>query len=126
MEKLRRKFLIECEANLQLIRRGIEAAGTEAGRATALQDLFRGAHSIKGGSGFFGLERMGCLAAALETVCSDLISGALAFTGDIAAELTNATNFLADLAEAAGNGIELVEGYEQSVTNRLKALVRHN
>jgi two-component system, chemotaxis family, sensor kinase CheA len=122
IDHLRRMFLLECEANLQLIRRSIEAASDNTGQVTALQDLFRGAHSIKGGCGFFGRERIGRLADALENVCGSLNSGTLVVTSSIAAELTSAATFLADLVEAAEAGIELVEGYEQNIVNRLNAL----
>lgn len=126
IDQLTRKFLKECDVNLQLIHRGIDAAGSEETRTDALQDIFRGAHSIKGGSGFFGLDRVGRLAAAIEDVCAKLVSGTLAFSDEISVELTNGARFLADLTEAAEIGIVLVEGYELAILDRLNDLVRRN
>ena len=123
MEHLRQKFLKECEVNLRLILNGLETAAAERMRSVALRDVFRGAHSIKGGSGFFELERLGWLAGAIESVCANLMSGALAFSADVACELAKAAQCLDDCTEAAQAGIELVEGYELAIGHRLLGMI---
>jgi two-component system, chemotaxis family, sensor kinase CheA len=120
MEHLRLKFLKECDANLDLINRSLQAAA-QAGSADAFGELFRGVHSIKGGAGFFDLDRLVWLATAMEDVCSQLLSGTRALTSELLATLNHAVQVLTDLVEAAEIGIDLVAGYELATGQKLVA-----
>ncbi|NKC31266.1 chemotaxis protein CheA [Falsiroseomonas selenitidurans] len=78
------------------------------GRADAetVHALFRAIHSIKGGGGAFGFERLVRLAHAMETLLDLLRDGALAMDAGRHALLLRGADALADLlaAEKAGTG----------------------
>ena len=122
MEHLRKKFLRECAANLELVSRSLRDLDMKPPREGALNELFRGVHSIKGGAGFFDLDRLGWLAGEMEDLCGRLIAGSLAMSADVTMELARAAQVLADLVEAAEAGIDLVAGYEQAAGNALRGL----
>lgn len=122
MEHLRQKFLRECAANLELVSHSLRDLETEPPREGALNELFRGVHSIKGGAGFFDLDRLGWLAGEMEDLCGRLIAGSLAMSADVTMELARTAQVLADLVEAAEAGIDLVAGYEQAAGNALRGL----
>ena len=93
-------------------------------QSETLQDLFRAVHSIKGGGGFFDLDRVVWLAETMEEVCASLVSGSLAPTGSILQALKCAEIVLTDLLDAAALGIELVQGYEKSAGYELQSLAK--
>jgi two-component system chemotaxis sensor kinase CheA len=82
-------------------------AAIEAGRADSetVNAIFRAFHSIKGGGGAFGFERLVAFAHALESVLDLLRDGRLAFSPAIAALLLKSTDLLGDLvSDAQGAG----------------------
>ena len=124
MKQLKLKFLKECESNIELLRSSLASASTTSPPSETLQDLFRAVHSIKGGGGFFDLDRVVWLADAMEDVCVKLSSGSLPPTASIMQALRCAETVLTDLLDAAALGIELVQGYEKSTGDELQNLTK--
>ncbi len=81
-------------------------AAIEAGNADneTVHAIFRAIHSIKGGGGAFGFDRMVSFAHALESVLDQLRDGRLALSADIAALLLKSTDILGDLVAASRTG----------------------
>lgn len=125
MKQLKLKFLQECTANLDLVLASLSAVGIDPSNETALKNLFRGVHSIKGGAGFFDLDRIGHLAAAMEDVCGALASGTAVLTHEVVSALGACTSTLSGLIEAAELDVELVQGYEFETLGRLSNLLQH-
>lgn len=108
---------------MELLRSSLGSACSAPAQAGTLQDLFRTVHSIKGGSGFFDLDRIVWLADAMERVCARLLSGKLAPNGPTLQALRCAETALTDLLDAAAMGIDLVQGYEKPAGQELQNLV---
>lgn len=122
MQQLRLKFLKECEANVELVRSSLESMAAGHTQAETLQDLYRGVHSIKGGAGFFDLDRIEWLAGEMEGVCARLVSGSLAPSADLVSALTRAEVALAGLVDTAQSGLDLIPGFEKAAGQTLQAL----
>lgn len=84
-DNLLNDFLAECREHLEGIEADlltIEEAG-EAADKDLINKVFRAAHSIKGGSGFFQLEKIKTLAHSIETVLDMVRSGKIKSHADI-------------------------------------------
>ena len=74
--------------------------------------LFRAIHSIKGGGGAFGFDRLVALAHVMETLLDLLRDGALAFDDGLIGLLLRGADMLADLLAAERSGEALADGIE--------------
>ncbi|NLD94063.1 MAG: response regulator [Fibrobacter sp.] len=105
-------FLAECREHLE----GIEAdllAIEEAGESAdneLVNKVFRAAHSIKGGSGFFQLDKVKQLAHSIETVLDMMRSGKIKSHPDIINILLIGFDLLRDMV----NNIETLEQFDIS------------
>src|ERR1700739_260114 len=59
-------FLPEAEENLDLMEQSLLEMDSGSGKTEALNDIFRGAHTIKGNASSLGLEDLAKLAHAVE------------------------------------------------------------
>ncbi|MFK7891301.1 MAG: chemotaxis protein CheA [Granulosicoccus sp.] len=75
LEELREIFLDECLENIELLERGLMAMGEGEGDADTLNEVFRAAHSIKGGGSTFGFLPMAELTHHMETLLDEMRSG---------------------------------------------------
>lgn len=75
LEELRAIFLDECLENIELLERGLMAMGEGEGDADTLNEVFRAAHSIKGGGSTFGFLPMAELTHHMETLLDEMRSG---------------------------------------------------
>jgi two-component system chemotaxis sensor kinase CheA len=89
-------------------------AAIDEGRADneTIHAVFRAIHSIKGGGGAFGFDRMVAFAHALESVLDLLRDGRLALSREIALLLLKSTDILGDLVDAARTGTDRPAGFE--------------
>ncbi|MFK7856189.1 MAG: chemotaxis protein CheA [Granulosicoccus sp.] len=75
LEELRHIFLDECLENIELLERGLMRMGEGDGDADTLNEVFRAAHSIKGGGSTFGFLPMAELTHHMETLLDEMRSG---------------------------------------------------
>lgn len=75
LEELREIFLDECLENIELLERGLMAMGEGEDDADTLNEVFRAAHSIKGGGSTFGFLPMAELTHHMETLLDEMRSG---------------------------------------------------
>jgi two-component system chemotaxis sensor kinase CheA len=97
-------------------------AAIDEGRADneTIHAVFRAIHSIKGGGGAFGFERMVAFAHALESVLDLLRDGRLALSREIAGLLLKSTDILGDLVDAARTGTDRPAGFEAGALAALR------
>jgi len=104
----------------------IEAALLELeenqGDRELLNRIFRGAHSIKGGSGTFGLNDVTCFTHALESLLDPLRDGTMQLDETLADLLFRSTDVLQELLVAARAGTATGPGSE-AVLAELRAAV---
>lgn len=75
LEELRHIFLDECSENIELLERGLMLMDEGHGDADTLNEVFRAAHSIKGGGATFGYVPMAELTHYMETLLDEMRSG---------------------------------------------------
>ncbi len=98
-DNLLTEFLAECREHLQDIESdllAIEQAGDDAD-VELINKVFRAAHSIKGGSAFFNLEKIKTLAHRTETVLDMIRSRKMKINAETVNVLLNAFDALRDL-----------------------------
>ena len=75
LEELRGIFLDECNENIELLESGLMRMGEGDDDADTLNEVFRAAHSIKGGGSTFGFLPMAELTHHMETLLDEMRSG---------------------------------------------------
>ena len=98
-DNLLKEFLAECNEHLQDIESdllAIEQAGDDAD-LELINKVFRAAHSIKGGSAFFNLEKIRTLAHRTETALDMIRSRKMKINPETVNVLLNAFDALRDL-----------------------------
>ncbi|MFK8079976.1 MAG: chemotaxis protein CheA [Granulosicoccus sp.] len=75
LEELRLIFLDECNENIELLESGLMRMGEGEGDDDTLNEVFRAAHSIKGGGSTFGFLPMAELTHHMETLLDEMRSG---------------------------------------------------
>ncbi|MFP4327268.1 MAG: chemotaxis protein CheA [Paracoccaceae bacterium] len=104
-DALRETFFQECDDLLEVLSEGIAALEeTEAPGGETINAVFRAVHSIKGGAGAFGFERLVRLAHALENLLDDIRAGR-ASASPVLPLLFRASDRLHDLVEAERSGL---------------------
>jgi chemotaxis protein histidine kinase CheA len=74
-DDLKRIFFLECEELLGSAEQSVEALRDESAPESAINALFRSVHSVKGGAGAFGIDRLATFAHAFETFMDRLRKG---------------------------------------------------
>jgi two-component system, chemotaxis family, sensor kinase CheA len=88
-------FFAECEECLDQLESGLlSLESTAADVAAVVDDVFRAAHSIKGGAGSFSFTELSALAHALESVLDDFRSGRSEPTQESRAALLSSVDLL--------------------------------
>jgi two-component system, chemotaxis family, sensor kinase CheA len=122
MKHLYAMFLQECVDHLRALDTWGAQTEAQATTPSEIDAAFRAIHSIKGGAGMFGFERVLPLAHAYETLLDGMREGTLALSSDTMATVVKATDCLADLVEAEQKGIVLPPNYETVVTQSMSRL----
>lgn len=117
---IRDTFFEECEELLEALVEGLAQLEEAPGNAEVINAVFRAVHSIKGGAGAFGLDRLVAFAHALETVMDRLRDGALAVDGRLMALFHRAGDQLSDLVAAARDDADLPATVEQALLAELE------
>ncbi len=83
--------------------------------------IFRAIHSIKGGGGAFGFDRMVAFAHVLETLLDLLRDGRMRSNAEVVGLLLRATDALSDLVAAERTGMAVAPGFEEALLAELVA-----
>jgi two-component system, chemotaxis family, sensor kinase CheA len=82
-EAVRVLFLEECAENIDLLERGLLQLDEGSGDAALLNDIFRAAHSIKGGGATLGFTDLSAFTHHMETLLDQMRSGAKPVTPEL-------------------------------------------
>ena len=106
MSSIRDTFFEECEELLEALWEGLSSMEENASDMDVVNAVFRAVHSIKGGAGAFGLDRLVNFAHTFETVMDKVRSGDLAVDEKLMALFHRSGDTLSDLVEAERDGRE--------------------
>ncbi|MCX7559770.1 chemotaxis protein CheA [Sulfitobacter sp. F26204] len=107
MADIRSTFFVECEDLLEALQDGLETMADGSEHAETINVMFRAVHSIKGGAGAFGLDRLVQFAHRFETVLDDMRAGHLKVGSNVLKVLFQAADHLSDLVWASRSGDDL-------------------
>ena len=113
-ERFKTMFLDECDEHARTLEQTLTAMQHGARSQELVDDAFRAIHSIKGGAGMFGFDRIVPFAHKFETVLDGIRLGQIAISEELMSAALRATDCLSDLILAAGSGTELAPDYEKS------------
>jgi two-component system chemotaxis sensor kinase CheA len=122
IDELKNTFFDECSELLLDIENGLTEMREGRGTEDTVHAVFRAAHSVKGGAGIFGFERLVGFAHVFETVLDDVRHEKLATSDDVMAILLQAGDVLADLVGMARAGEEVPPGFEDDCRQSLDKL----
>lgn len=112
LAQFKQTFFAECEELLGDLEGHLMALQSGEGDNNTLNAVFRAIHSIKGGAGAFGFDRLVAFAHIFETVLDLMRDGRLEPTPDSVLLVLHCADILSDLVKAAQNGTELPPDHE--------------
>ncbi len=119
-DHLKSTYFEECGELLDAAYRHFAALEDDSPDPDTVHAIFRAIHSIKGGGGAFGFERLVAFAHLLETVLDLLRDGRLPAIPPLLSLLVRATDALGDLVEAARTGTDAPPGFEAGLMAALR------
>lgn len=104
MDEIRQIFEAECHDGLNVIETGLLALKAGDNNQETINDIFRGAHSIKGGAATFGYANIADFTHVMETLLDRLRSDELAVTPSLVQVFLESVDCLRDMVECMGGG----------------------
>lgn len=115
MAEIRASFFIECEELLEALQDGLQIIENGEDDAETINIVFRAVHSIKGGAGAFGLEKLVRFAHRYETAMDEVRSGRLQIDDDALKLFFRAADHLSDLVRVCRDNAP----HDEAETNAL-------
>jgi two-component system, chemotaxis family, sensor kinase CheA len=122
LAELRQLYFQECEELLGEVERHLMALDEGTGDANTVNATFRALHSIKGGAGAFGLQRLVDYAHVFEALLDKMRSNEIAVTPERVKVLLRASDVLTDLIRAMQSDTELPQDREAEMKAALETL----
>jgi two-component system chemotaxis sensor kinase CheA len=122
VQRFLRVFLEEAADHLGTLETGLLRLEAAPDDRAVIDDVFRAAHSLKGGSSTFGLQQVGRLTHAMESRLEEVRTGASGITPELTSLLLRATDELRVLLAAAEEGRALDTSAAQVMTELERAL----
>lgn len=119
MAEIKASFFIECEELLEAMHDGLQTIDDGDWDAETINVVFRAVHSIKGGAGAFGLEKLVRFAHRYETVMDSIRSGTLEIDSSLLKLFFRCADHLSDLVPAARDGFDLPDDQGKLLTDEL-------
>ena len=122
MAEIRASFFIECEELLEALQDGLTALDSGDHDPETINVCFRAVHSMKGGAGAFGLEKLVRFAHRYETVMDEVRKGNLNPDRGAMLLFFRAADVLSDIVRASRDGDEVDADLVESTLRDLEAL----
>jgi len=107
VSRFQETFFEESREGLDVMEAGLLGLNVHDANAETLNEIFRAAHSIKGGAGTFGFTAIGDFTHTLETLLDRVRNGEIAATPELVDVLLESVDVTRDLLDAARGETEL-------------------
>ena len=114
MAQFHQVFFEESFEGLEAMENGLLSMGAGMIEADDMHSVFRAAHSIKGGSGTFGITGVADFIHVMETILDELRSGRRRLTEEARTVLLQSVDMLREMLIAARDAEQLDEGRVQA------------
>ncbi len=122
MDRFRVTFLNECAELLADMESRLVSIIPETATTEDLDAIFRCAHSIKGGAGAFGYDRVVGFTHKLEALLDDMRVGRVPVIAARVSTLLEAVDITTAILQAESNGLPLDDTYGHDVASKIQAL----
>lgn len=123
MAEIRASFFIECEELMEALQDGLQTLEDGASDSETINIVFRAVHSIKGGAGAFGLEKLVRFAHRYETALDEVRGDRLEVTDDAMKLFFQAADHLTDLIRVSRDDGEFPTERSADLLTQLDALI---
>ncbi len=121
-EELLKDFFEEAQSQVELLEQNILFLENEPDNEEAVDEIFRAAHTLKGGAATVEMNEISDFTHILEDVLDEIRSGHLKVDSEIIDHLLNALDIIKKMLEARLNGSIYNENIDE-IKNRLEALI---
>ncbi|WP_319379948.1 chemotaxis protein CheA [Thiomicrorhabdus sp.] len=126
METFRQTYLEESFEGLDVMESGLLELPTGVPDSEKINEIFRAAHSIKGGSGTFGFNEIAGFTHVLETLLDEMRDGAREVTTASQQALLQAVDVLRDMLTKLKDHQEIDAQRAREVQDQLEAILGNN
>ncbi|MFQ5870300.1 MAG: Hpt domain-containing protein, partial [Candidatus Zixiibacteriota bacterium] len=121
--ELTKQFILEVREHLQSVEPNLLKLEEEPDNQEVLNDIFRSMHTIKGGSSFFGFERITEVSHMLENILEKLRRGSLKPNPEVIDAILEGTDLLGELADGlAAGGMSVLEKGKLPIDEKLRQI----
>jgi two-component system chemotaxis sensor kinase CheA len=120
VDDFKKTYFEECAELLDELYAQLTNLAEQRADDETMHAIFRAVHSIKGGGGAFGFDRLVAFAHVFETLLDLMRDGRVAVTPEVIALLQRATDTLSDIIDAARTGREIASGFEDELAAALR------
>ena len=121
-EELLKDFFIEANLQVELLEQNILAIENDPGNNDAVDEIFRAAHTLKGGAATVQMTELAEFTHILEDLLDEIRSGNVAITGDVVDGLLSSIDIIKAMLEARTEGYVYDEDVSD-IKNHLKSLL---
>ncbi len=126
MIEIKASFFVECEELLESLQDGLQIMDDGEGDTETINIVFRAVHSIKGGAGAFGLDKLVRFAHQFESVLDGVRSDTITADRSAISVFFQSGDILADLVRSARDDTDSDEDRTKTVLKELEAILGHN
>ncbi len=125
-DQFRQTFFEECDDCLSALEAQLMEFQAGNSDQEGIEEAFRAIHSIKGGAGAFGFDRIIAFTHEFEALLDQVRDGRVALSEDVTAAALRAFDVLTDLITAERTGSEPDAGFETNAMAELTGLLVHD
>ncbi|MBI9099380.1 MAG: chemotaxis protein CheA [Spirochaetaceae bacterium] len=122
-EELLKDFFIEANLQVEMLEQNILAIENDPGDSDAIDEIFRAAHTLKGGAATVQMVELAEFTHIVEDLLDEIRSGNVTITSDVADGLLSSIDIIKAMLEARSEG-GIYEADISSVKNHLKSSLK--
>ena len=126
MEEIKQLFFEESDEGLDTMETGLLNLQPGTADMEVINNIFRAAHSIKGGSATFGFSTIAEFTHGVETILDEMRSGTRAVSSDVVDLLLKSVDCLRELMDAAKSGVDESTAKANDVGEQIAKLLDHS
>lgn len=126
LEELKQDFFNEAQTLIESLESNILVLENDPANEDAINEIFRAAHTLKGGSSTLDLDRIAGFTHEMENLLDEVRSGNVKLNPDLVDILLKSIDIVKNLIQASQEGREVEQGYETQCINAIKEASKGN
>ena len=121
-EELLKDFFVEAELQVETLESNLLVLENDPKNHDAVDEIFRAAHTLKGGSATVQMSELSQFTHLVEDVLDEIRNGRVAVTGDVVDTLLNSIDIIKEMLEARKGGTQF-DGETSQTENALRTIL---